>query len=119
MWPLKRLSHEEKLFRITYILDGATPMSMKRAYRFVREEDGHIYDRFARNYLSENLWQKYTEGLRWPDARHDFRWTGKKYEDLVPGFLPTAHSKCSKCGDERMIYMGLDPTRLPDGWCVR
>lgn len=119
MWPFKKRSHEDQLFRIKYLLSDSTPFNMKWACRFVRREDGGVYDRFSREYISTSLWKNRVEGLRWPNARHDFRWTGKKYEDFAPGYLPTAHSKCSKCGDERMIYMGFDPTQLPDGWCVR
>lgn len=58
------------------------------------------------------------KGERSPTAIHRFVWTNERIEDFAPGYLPLMHSRCVHCGDERMIYMGLDPTRIRDGGCI-
>lgn len=96
-------------------------MSRKQltAGRFDVPAVGDVYDRVARHHIQRSLWdQRMSEGkVDWAD--HDFGFTSEIIDEPeVPEQWGRRLAVCSRCGELRAMYHGVDMRIANIGWCV-
>lgn len=100
-------------------LHAAKPAPRTRPPRYRLRANGEVYDTIGRYAIAGDLWARWIKEGRSPNADHDFRIVSAIVpEEGIPEEWGRVRAVCLLCGEERLVFHGVDLRVTNYSWCV-
>lgn len=87
--------------------------------RYRLHPSGEVFDTIGRWWYPSDMWAQKLAENRSPNAHHDFqRVSGLVPEEGIPAQWGRIRVVCRHCGEERLVYHGVDLRVTNHSWCI-